>query len=78
MDRYTSELLVRQQFQRIRQMSDTPIGRIQWLTTISRTESCKEAYLADDGHEILMAVDGRETLDQARTKQPDPILWWIS
>lgn len=33
-----------------------------------------EAYLADEGHEILMAVDGLQTLEAARTQRPDLIL----
>jgi two-component system alkaline phosphatase synthesis response regulator PhoP len=33
-----------------------------------------EAYLADEGHDILMAVDGLQTLEVARTQRPDLIL----
>jgi len=33
-----------------------------------------EAYLLDDGHEILMAVDGQQTLAVARQELPDLIL----
>ena len=33
-----------------------------------------EAYLADDGHEILMAVDGQQTLAVAEKEAPDLIL----
>ena len=33
-----------------------------------------EAYLADEGHDILMATDGVETIDMAVAEQPDLIL----
>lgn len=55
-------------------MSDTPIGRILVADDNQQNRELLEAYLADDGHEILMAVDGRETLDMARAKHPDLIL----
>lgn len=33
-----------------------------------------DAYLADEGYEILMANDGRETMDVVEASQPDLIL----
>ena len=56
-------------------MSDTPpIGRILVADDNQQNRELLEAYLADEGHEILMAVDGREALDVARAKHPDLIL----
>ena len=56
-------------------MSDAhPIGRILVADDNQQNRELLEAYLADDGHEILMAVDGKEALDVARAKHPDLIL----
>jgi DNA-binding response OmpR family regulator len=33
-----------------------------------------EAYLSDEGHEILMSADGQQTIDVARKEIPDLIL----
>ena len=56
-------------------MSDAhPIGRILIADDNQQNRELLEAYLADEGHEILMAVDGREALDVVREKHPDLIL----
>ncbi len=56
-------------------MNDTPpVGRILIADDNQQNRELLEAYLVDDGHEILMAVDGREALDIARAAHPDLIL----
>ncbi len=56
-------------------MSDAlPVGRILVADDNQQNRELLEAYLLDDGHEILMAADGREALEMARSKQPDLIL----
>jgi len=55
--------------------SDQPItGRILIADDNQQNRELLEAYLVDEGHEILMAADGRETLDVAIHRQPDLIL----
>ncbi|MBX3443699.1 MAG: response regulator [Planctomyces sp.] len=54
--------------------SDTPVGRILIADDNQQNRELLEAYLADEGHEILMAVDGRQTLDVAHERQPDLVL----
>lgn len=49
-------------------------GRILIADDLQQNRELLEAYLIDDGHEILMAADGRETLDVAVHRQPDLIL----
>ncbi|MEZ5939988.1 MAG: response regulator [Planctomycetaceae bacterium] len=53
---------------------DTPVGKILVADDNEPNRELLEAYLSDDGHEILMAVDGRETIDIAQKEQPDLIL----
>ncbi|MCA8992413.1 MAG: response regulator [Planctomycetaceae bacterium] len=53
---------------------DTPVGKILVADDNEPNRELLEAYLSDDGHEILMAVDGRETIDIATKEQPDLIL----
>ena len=54
---------------------DTPVtGRILIADDNQQNRELLEAYLADEGHEILMSVDGRETLDKTRQEQPDLVL----
>lgn len=54
---------------------DTPAtGRILIADDNQQNRELLEAYLADEGHEILMSVDGRETLDKTRQEQPDLVL----
>lgn len=49
-------------------------GRILIADDNQQNRELLEAYLADEGHEILMAADGRETVDIAAEQQPDLIL----
>ena len=56
-------------------MSDAlPVGRILVADDNQQNRELLEAYLLDDGHEILMAADGREALEMARARHPDLIL----
>ncbi|MCA9080413.1 MAG: response regulator [Planctomycetaceae bacterium] len=57
-------------------MSDleTPVGRILVADDNEPNRELLEAYLAGDGHEILMAVDGLDALEKAIAEQPDLIL----
>ena len=52
----------------------TPRGRILIADDNQQNRELLEAYLADEGHEILMAADGRETLDATQREQPDLVL----
>lgn len=49
-------------------------GRVLIADDNQQNRELLEAYLASEGHEILMAHDGRETLDIAQARQPDLIL----
>ncbi|HVJ69802.1 MAG TPA: response regulator [Caulifigura sp.] len=49
-------------------------GRILIADDNLQNRELLEAYLADDGHEILMAADGKQTIDVAFDKEPDLIL----
>jgi two-component system, OmpR family, alkaline phosphatase synthesis response regulator PhoP len=49
-------------------------GRILIADDNLQNRELLEAYLADDGHEILMASDGRQTLEVAHEREPDLIL----
>jgi two-component system, OmpR family, alkaline phosphatase synthesis response regulator PhoP len=49
-------------------------GRILIADDNLQNRELLEAYLADEGHEMLMAADGRQTLDMAMETQPDLIL----
>lgn len=49
-------------------------GRVLIADDNQQNRELLEAYLAPEGHEILMAVDGRQTLDMAHSSQPDLIL----
>lgn len=55
-------------------MSDVSPGRILIADDNEQNRELLEAYLAGEPHEIIMAVDGQETLDAARTQHPDLIL----
>jgi CheY-like chemotaxis protein len=50
------------------------VGRILIADDNIQNRELLEAYLADEGHEILMAADGRQTVDVATEQQPDLIL----
>jgi CheY-like chemotaxis protein len=55
--------------------SETPtVGRVLIADDNQQNRELLEAYLADEGHEILMAADGRETLEVALREQPDLVL----
>jgi two-component system, OmpR family, alkaline phosphatase synthesis response regulator PhoP len=49
-------------------------GRILIADDNTQNRELLEAYLADEGHEILMTADGRQTVDVATERQPDLIL----
>jgi CheY-like chemotaxis protein len=49
-------------------------GRILIADDNTQNRELLEAYLADEGHEILMTADGRQTVDVATEQQPDLIL----
>ncbi len=51
-----------------------PTGRILIADDNQQNRELLEAYLADEGHDILMAADGRETLDKTQQEQPDLVL----
>jgi CheY-like chemotaxis protein len=51
-----------------------PTGLILIADDNQQNRELLEAYLADEGHEILMSADGRETLDKTRQEQPDLVL----
>jgi CheY-like chemotaxis protein len=56
------------------QREPSPVGRILIADDNQQNRELIEAYLADEGHEILMAADGRQTLDVALARQPDLVL----
>ncbi|REJ72836.1 MAG: response regulator [Planctomycetota bacterium] len=49
-------------------------GRILIADDNQQNRELLEAYLADEGHEIRMAVDGQDTLDKMREDLPDLVL----
>lgn len=51
-----------------------PPGRILIADDNQQNRELLEAYLADDGHEILMSIDGQDTLDVVAAQHPDLIL----
>jgi CheY-like chemotaxis protein len=53
---------------------DAPVGRILIADDNEPNRELLEAYLSDEGHEIFMAADGRETVDAAFSKLPDLVL----
>ncbi|MGD9854958.1 MAG: response regulator [Planctomycetaceae bacterium] len=54
--------------------TDTPTGRILIADDNRPNRELLDAYLADEGHEILMAADGEETLRMVREEDPDLVL----
>ncbi len=60
------------------QMSSTDIdissSRVLIADDIQRNRELLEAYLADEGYEILMANDGQQTMQLVDQHQPDLIL----
>ena len=53
---------------------ESPVGRILIADDNEQNRELLEAYLSDEGHEILMSADGQETVDVAQQQQPDLIL----
>jgi len=50
------------------------VGRVLIADDNQQNRELLEAYLADEGHEILMAADGRQTLDVSLEREPDLVL----
>ncbi|WP_437225537.1 response regulator [Planctomicrobium sp. SH661] len=50
------------------------VGRILIADDNEQNRELLEAYLSDDGHEILMAADGQQTVEVALEKMPDLVL----
>jgi CheY-like chemotaxis protein len=53
---------------------ETITGRILIADDNEQNRELLEAYLSDEGHEILMSADGQQTIDVARKEIPDLIL----
>lgn len=49
-------------------------GRILIADDNQQNRDLLEAYLAPEGHHMLMAVDGKQTLEMAHSDEPDLIL----
>ena len=49
-------------------------GRILIADDNEQNRELLEAYLSDEGHEIIMSEDGQQTLEKARSESPDLIL----
>lgn len=54
--------------------SAIPAGRILIADDNEQNRELLEAYLSDEGHEIVMSVDGQQTVEVAMSEQPDLIL----
>ncbi len=54
--------------------SATPAGRILIADDNEQNRELLEAYLSDEGHEIVMSEDGQQTVEMAMSEQPDLIL----
>ncbi|MCA8995362.1 MAG: response regulator [Planctomycetaceae bacterium] len=54
--------------------SEPPPSRILIADDNEQNRELLEAYLSGDQHEILMAVDGQETIEVAHREKPDLIL----
>lgn len=54
--------------------SQSLTGRILIADDNEQNRELLEAYLSDEGHEILMAADGQQTLEVASREMPDLIL----
>ncbi|WP_437186445.1 response regulator [Planctomicrobium sp. SH668] len=50
------------------------VGRILIADDNEQNRELLEAYLSDDGHEILMATDGQQTVEVALEQTPDLVL----
>lgn len=54
--------------------SETPVSRILIADDNEQNRELLEAYLSDEGHEILMSEDGQQTVEMTLAEQPDLIL----
>lgn len=54
--------------------TEFPVGRILVADDNEQNRELLEAYLSDDGHEILMAADGAQTIEVATQQLPDLVL----
>ena len=54
--------------------SAPPTGRILIADDNEQNRELLEAYLVDEGHEIIMSQDGQETVEKAVAELPDLIL----
>jgi len=50
------------------------VGKILIADDNEQNRELLEAYLSDDGHEILMAADGQQTVEVAMEQLPDLVL----
>lgn len=50
------------------------VGRILIADDNEQNRELLEAYLSDEGHEILMAADGQQSIDVATKQLPDLVL----
>ena len=53
---------------------DISSSRVLIADDIQQNRELLEAYLADEGYEILMAADGQQTMQMVDQHQPDLIL----
>ncbi|SFJ47050.1 response regulator [Planctomicrobium piriforme] len=53
---------------------DPVVSRILIADDNEQNRELLEAYLSDEGHEILMAADGQQTVEIAQEKLPDLVL----
>lgn len=53
---------------------DALTGKILIADDNEQNRELLEAYLSDEGHEILMAADGQQTVEVTRKENPDVIL----
>ena len=62
--------------QELELMSEVSSPRSRILIADDNIQNCEllDAYLAEEGHEIVMSHDGQETLESVADQQPDLIL----
>ncbi len=54
--------------------AETPVSRILIADDNEQNRELLEAYLSGEGHEIIMSVDGQQTVEKASAEHPDLIL----
>ena len=54
--------------------TDNPVGKILIADDNEQNRELLEAYLSDEDLEIIMSVDGQQTVEVAQKEQPDLIL----